>query len=120
MEKNKINEIYNRPWGYYQTLAINEYFQTKIICVNPGAQLSLQSHFKREEHWVVTHGTGTVQLGDEIISVKNGSTVFIPKECKHRMTNTDETEELIVIEVQMGEYFGEDDIVRYEDVYGRV
>lgn len=120
MENNKVNEIYIRPWGHYQTLAINEYFQTKVISVNPGAQLSLQSHFKREEHWVVAHGTGTVQLGDELIPVEKGSSLFIPKECKHRITNADTKESLVFIEVQLGEYFGEDDIVRYEDIYGRV
>lgn len=113
-------DVYGRPWGFYKTLAMNNYFQTKIICVHPDSQLSLQSHFKREEHWIVTHGTGTVQLGEEIIPVKKGSTLFIPKECKHRLTNTDRTESLILIEVQLGEYFGEDDIVRYEDIYGRV
>lgn len=113
-------EIYSRPWGFYKTLAMNDYFQTKIISVYPNSRLSLQSHYKREEYWIVTHGTGMVQSGEEIIHVEKGSTVFIPKECKHRLINTDEKESLIVIEVQMGEYFGEDDIVRYEDIYGRV
>ncbi len=113
-------DVYSRPWGFYKTLAMNDYFQTKIICVHPDSQLSLQSHFKREEHWIVTHGRGMVQLGEEMIPVEKGSTLFIPKECKHRLINTDKTESLILIEVQLGEYFGEDDIVRYEDIYGRV
>ena len=113
-------EIYLRPWGYYKTTVLNDYFQAKIICVRPRGQLSLQSHNHREEHWIVVHGTGTVQLDDSMLSVSCGSTVFIPKGCRHRLTNTDEKENLIITEVQIGDYFGEDDIKRYEDVYGRV
>ncbi len=79
----------------------NDYFQAKIISVNPGGQLSLQSHNHWEEHWIVVHGTGTVQLDKTLKSVSCGSTIFIPLGCKHS-------------------YFGEDDIIRYEDVYGRV
>lgn len=113
-------EIYQRPWGYYKTTVLNDYFQGKIISVKPGSKLSLQSHVHREEHWIVVHGTGVVQLDDSIVSVSCGSTVFIPKGCKHRLTNTDEKENLIITEVQIGDYFGEDDIIRYEDIYGRV
>ena len=112
-------EIFQRPWGYYKTTVLNEYFQGKIISVKPGGQLSLQSHNYREEHWIVVHGTGTVQLDDSFLSVTCGSSVFIPKGCRHRLSNTDEKENLIVTEVQIGNYFGEDDIIRYEDVYGR-
>lgn len=113
-------EIHNRPWGYYEILAVNDYSQTKEIRVLPNEKLSLQSHHRREESWTVTNGVGTVQLGDEIIEIKKGSTLYIPRECKHRLTNTDPKETLVVIEVQLGDYFGEDDIVRYDDVYGRV
>ena len=113
------HEIFQRPWGYYKTTVLNDYFQGKIISVKPGGQLSLQSHNHREEHWIVVHGIGTVQLDDSILSVTTGSTIFIPKGCKHRLTNTDEKENLIITEVQIGDYFGEDDINRYEDVYGR-
>ena len=113
-------EIFQRPWGYYKTTVLNDYFQGKIISVKPGGQLSLQSHRHREEHWIVVHGTGVVQLDDSLLSVTCGSSVFIPKGCKHRLTNTDENENLIITEVQIGDYFGEDDIIRYEDVYGRV
>ena len=112
-------EIFQRPWGYYKTTVLNEYFQAKIISVKPGGQLSLQSHNHREEYWTVVHGTGTVQLDQSILQVKCGSTVFIPLGCKHRLTNTDEKESLIITEVQIGDYFGEDDIIRYEDAYGR-
>ena len=113
------HEIFQRPWGYYKTTVLNDYFQAKIISVKPGGQLSLQSHDHREEHWIVVHGNGTVQLDKSILPVSCGSTIFIPLGCKHRLTNTDEKESLIITEVQIGDYFGEDDIIRYEDVYGR-
>lgn len=112
-------EIFQRPWGFYKTTVMNDYFQSKVIIVNPGAQLSLQSHNHREEHWIVAHGIGTVQLDQSVIDVKCGSSIFIPKGCKHRLTNTDDKESLIITEVQIGDYFGEDDIIRYEDKYGR-
>ena len=114
------HEIFQRPWGYYKTTVLNDYFQGKIICIKPGGQLSLQSHEHREEYWIVVHGTGTVQLDDSVSTVTCGSTVYIPKGCKHRLKNTDETENLIITEVQIGDYFGEDDIKRYEDIYGRI
>jgi mannose-6-phosphate isomerase len=112
-------EIYQRPWGFYKTTVMNDYFQSKVICVNPKSQLSLQSHNHREEHWIVAHGIGTVQVDQSVIDVKCGSSIFIPKGCKHRLTNTDVKESLIITEVQIGDYFGEDDIYRYEDIYGR-
>lgn len=113
------HEIYTRPWGYYKTTVLNEYFQSKIISIKPREQLSLQSHNHREEHWIVVHGIGMVQLDGSVLPVRCGSTVFIPLGCKHRLTNTDDKESLIISEVQIGDYFGEDDIVRYEDSYGR-
>lgn len=113
-------EIFQRPWGFYKTTVMNDYFQSKVISVNPKSQLSLQSHNHREEHWIVAHGMGTVQLDQSVIEVKCGSSIFIPKGCKHRLTNTDDKESLIITEVQIGDYFGEDDIIRYEDIYGRV
>lgn len=113
------HEVFQRPWGYYKTTVLNDYFQAKIISVKPGGMLSLQSHNHREEYWIVVHGTGTVQLDKSILPVSCGSTIFIPLGCKHRLTNTDEKESLIITEVQIGDYFGEDDIIRYEDVYGR-
>ena len=113
------HEIFQRPWGYYKTTVLNDYFQAKIISVKPGGQLSLQSHNHREEHWIVVHGEGTVQLDKSVVKVHCGSTIFIPLGCKHRLTNTDNKESLIITEVQIGDYFGEDDIIRYEDIYGR-
>lgn len=112
-------EIFQRPWGFYKTTVMNDYFQSKVISVNPKSQLSLQSHNHREEHWIVAHGVGTVQLDQSIIEVHCGSSIFIPKGAKHRLTNTDDKESLIITEVQIGDYFGEDDIIRYEDIYGR-
>lgn len=113
-------EIFQRPWGFYKTTVMNDYFQSKVISLNPKSQLSLQSHNHREEHWIVAHGIGTVQLDQSVIEVRCGSSIFIPKGCKHRLTNTDEKESLIITEVQIGDYFGEDDIIRYKDIYGRV
>ena len=114
------HEIFQRPWGFYKTTILNDTFRSKIISVKPLASLSLQEHKLREEHWIVVKGTGEVRIGDSIVSVTSGSTIFIPKGCKHRMRNLDEKENLIFIEVQLGQYFGEDDIIRFEDEYGRV
>jgi mannose-1-phosphate guanylyltransferase/mannose-6-phosphate isomerase len=113
-------EIYQRPWGFYKTTVLNDYFQSKVISVKPNQQLSLQSHSHREEHWIVAHGSGTVQIEKSVINVFCGSSLFIPKGVKHRLTNTDPKDNLIITEVQIGDYLGEDDIVRYEDNYGRV
>lgn len=113
-------EIFQRPWGFYKTTVLNDYFQSKVISVKPGQQLSLQSHNHREEHWIVAHGKGTVQIEQSEIRIESGSSLFIPKGTKHRLTNTDSSENLIITEVQIGDYLGEDDIVRYEDNYGRV
>lgn len=112
-------EIFQRPWGFYKTTVLNDYFQSKIISVKPGGQLSLQSHNHREEHWVIAHGKGQVQIEQSFIEVRCGSSLFIPKGAKHRLINTDDKESLIVTEVQIGEYLGENDIIRYEDIYGR-
>lgn len=120
IDENIVNyEIFQRPWGFYKTTVMNDYCQSKIICVYPKSQLSLQSHDHREEHWIVAHGKGTVQIGESVLEAKCGSSFFIPKGCKHRLTNTDEKNNLILTEVQIGDYFGEDDICRYEDIYGR-
>ena len=113
-------QIFQRPWGFYKTTVLNDYYQSKVLSVRPGGQLSLQSHSRREEHWVVVHGTGLVQLDESLVNVTCGSSVFIPKGARHRLINTDDAETLIINEVQIGDYLGEDDIIRYEDEYGRV
>lgn len=114
------HEIYDRPWGIYKTTFLNPYSQSKIIKVNPKRELSLQEHKKREEHWVIIYGEGEVILGESIKKVSSGDYIFVPKGCKHKLVNKSYTKPLMVAEVQLGEYFGEDDIIRYEDVYGRV
>lgn len=113
------HEIYHKPWGFYKTSILNQYFQAKTIKINPESSLSLQEHIKREEHWVVVHGQGKAQIGESIITVAGGSYLFIPKGCKHRLTNISKEDSLIIAEIQLGTYFGEDDIIRYEDIYGR-
>ncbi|WP_413580563.1 mannose-1-phosphate guanylyltransferase/mannose-6-phosphate isomerase [Bdellovibrio sp. HCB288] len=107
-----------RPWGYFEILKDTEFFKSKVIRVNPHSQLSLQSHAKREEHWTITRGTGEVVLNDQVIPVKAGSHVHIPLGAKHRMRNNSD-QMLEFVEVQLGSYFGEDDIVRYQDDYQR-
>lgn len=107
-----------RPWGYFEILKDTENFKSKVIRVNPHSQLSYQSHAKREEHWTITQGSGEVVLNDQVIPVKAGSHIHIPLGAKHRMRNNS-GEMLEFVEVQLGTYFGEDDIVRYQDDYKR-
>ncbi len=112
------HEIYNRPWGYYKSTILTSHAQGKVITVFPNSELSLQEHKKREEHWVIIKGTGKVILGESEIDIYPGKYVYIPKGCKHQMIN-DTDENIVFSEVQLGDYFGEDDIVRYYDRYGR-
>lgn len=108
-----------RPWGWYDSIDKDERFQVKRICVNPGASLSLQMHHHRAEHWVVVKGTAEVTNGDTVLLVAENESVFIPLGTKHRLRNPGRTT-LEIIEVQSGSYLGEDDIVRFEDTYGRI
>lgn len=108
----------HRPWGTYEILSKGPQFQIKKITVNPGQQTSLQSHDKRSEHWIVLEGTATVTLGTQEQILEANETVFISVGQKHRLSNRHDTP-LTLIEVQTGTYFGEDDIIRYEDDYGR-
>jgi mannose-1-phosphate guanylyltransferase/mannose-6-phosphate isomerase len=109
----------NRPWGSYTVLEEDpEGFKLKRIEVAPGARLSLQSHNRRSEHWVVVCGTATVTNGDEIITVHKNQSTYIPIGTKHRLENRG-SEPLHIVEIQVGDYLGEDDIQRYEDNYGR-
>jgi mannose-1-phosphate guanylyltransferase/mannose-6-phosphate isomerase len=107
-----------RPWGSFEILRDAEHFKSKTVTVDPGAQLSYQSHAKRAEHWIIVSGRGEVVLDGETIPVGPGKHIHIPQGAKHRIRNNG-TELLEFVEVQLGSYFGEDDIVRYEDVYGR-
>jgi mannose-6-phosphate isomerase-like protein (cupin superfamily) len=107
-----------RPWGIYQTINRGKNYQVKIITVFPKQQLSLQSHEYRSEHWIIVDGEGTITLNEEIIIAKKDNHVYIPVKIKHRMSNNTD-KQVVFIEVQNGDYLGEDDIIRYEDIYGR-
>jgi mannose-1-phosphate guanylyltransferase/mannose-6-phosphate isomerase len=107
-----------RPWGAYESLDSGENFQVKRITVNPGAKLSLQMHHKRAEHWVVVSGMARVTCDDKVFTLGENQSTFIPLGARHRLENIG-TELLQLIEVQSGTYLGEDDIVRFEDSYGR-
>ena len=108
-----------RPWGYYESIDAGDRFQVKRLMVKPGAALSLQMHHHRAEHWVVVSGTAKVTRGDEVKLLAENESTYIPIGVKHRLENPGKVE-LHLIEVQSGGYLGEDDIVRFEDVYKRV
>ena len=107
-----------RPWGSFENLLDVPYCKVKEIVVKPGQAPSYQFHHKRNETWIIVNGTGEVTLDDKISVVDRGHTVEVPVGMKHRIRNTG-TEDLVFIEVQWGEYFGEDDIVRLADDYNR-
>lgn len=108
----------HRPWGWFETLTIRGRFQVKRIFVKPGAALSLQSHHHRSEHWIVVEGTAKVIVDDDTKLVTEGQSVYIPLGAIHRMENPGKVP-MVLIEVQTGVYLGEDDIIRYEDIYSR-
>ncbi len=109
---------FHRPWGWYETLSLGSRFQVKRIMVHPGGILSLQSHVHRAEHWVVVEGAARVTVGSEVRLLGENESVYIPLGAVHRMENPGKVD-LHLIEVQSGPYLGEDDIIRYEDVYAR-
>ncbi|MGR3250760.1 MAG: mannose-1-phosphate guanylyltransferase/mannose-6-phosphate isomerase [Paracoccus sp. (in: a-proteobacteria)] len=108
----------HRPWGWFETLALADRFQVKRIVVKPGAALSLQSHVHRSEHWVVVSGTARVTVDDRVTLVTENQSIYVPLGAVHRMENPGKVP-MVLIEVQTGSYLGEDDIIRYEDVYSR-
>jgi mannose-1-phosphate guanylyltransferase len=118
-EAHKLHRTVHRPWGTYTVLEEGPGFKIKRIEVKPGASLSLQMHHHRSEHWVVVSGTARVTNADQVMDLNINESTFIPAENKHRLENAT-TEPLIMIEVQTGGYLGEDDIVRFQDTYGRV
>lgn len=118
-ESYRLHRTVSRPWGTYTVLEDGPRFKIKRIVVKPGASLSLQMHHHRSEHWVVVSGMARVVNGEQEIFVNTNESTFIPAGHKHRLENPGILD-LVMIEVQSGEYLGEDDIVRFEDVYGRV
>ena len=123
MQSNGRNEgtthrkVY-RPWGWYDSIEVGKNFQVKRLHVNPGAKLSLQMHHKRAEHWVVVSGTATAINGEDVLTLTEGDSTYIPIGTTHGLENKT-NEQLEIIEVQSGTYLGEDDIIRFEDIYGR-
>ncbi len=107
-----------RPWGYYQGIDVGGRYQVKRIVVKPDARLSLQKHFHRAEHWVVVRGTAEVTVGEKVQTVHENESVYIPIGAMHRLANPGKIP-VELIEVQVGSYLGEDDIQRFDDVYGR-
>jgi mannose-1-phosphate guanylyltransferase/mannose-6-phosphate isomerase len=108
----------HRPWGWYDSIDAGPRFQVKRIMVKPGAALSLQMHHHRAEHWIVVSGTAEVTNGDQVILLTENQSTYIPLGTTHRLANPGKVP-LEIIEVQSGSYLGEDDIVRFEDTYGR-
>ena len=117
-EAHSNRKVY-RLWGWYDSIEVGVHFQVKRLHVNPGAKLSLQMHHQRAEHWVVVSGTATAINGEEILILTEGDSTYIPIGTTHGLENKT-NEQLEIIEVQSGTYMGEDDIVRFEDIYGRV
>lgn len=118
VEAARYHPFEYRPWGHFEVLRDNALFKSKVIRVDPGQQLSLQSHAKRAEHWVIIKGRPEVVLDDRVLTPAPGEHVYIPIGAKHRMRNPTQ-EPVEFVEVQVGTYFGEDDIVRHSDDYSR-
>jgi mannose-6-phosphate isomerase-like protein (cupin superfamily) len=114
-----MRESDERPWGRYEVLEEQPGFKVKVLEVKPGARLSLQRHARREEHWVVVKGVADVVRGDEELQLHQGEHVHIPLQTNHRLGNSSPGP-LEIIEVQLGDYLGEDDIVRLADDYRRI
>jgi len=117
-EELNLHRKVHRPWGWYDSIDQGERFKVKRILVQPGASLSLQMHHHRAEHWVVVHGTAEITCDDKKLLLTENESTYIPLGAVHRLTNPGTTP-LEIIEVQSGGYLGEDDIVRFEDTYGR-
>jgi len=119
LKEGKHHKKIHRPWGFYISIEEKNYWQIKKIEVNPGASLSLQKHNHRSEHWIVVEGTAKVQVNEKIKILSKNESAYIPIKSKHRLSNPGKSP-LILIEVQTGDYLGEDDIIRFDDIYGRV
>ena len=117
-EEKNLHRKVARPWGWFDSVDEGERFKVKRIQVKPGASLSLQMHHHRAEHWIVVKGVAQITNGDQVITLTENQSTYIPQGQTHRLTNPG-TEPLEIIEIQSGSYLGEDDIVRFEDTYGR-
>jgi mannose-1-phosphate guanylyltransferase/mannose-6-phosphate isomerase len=117
-DEHLIHRRVYRPWGSYEGIDVGQRYQVKRITVNPGAALSLQMHHHRAEHWIIVSGTAKVTRGEETFIVSENESTYIPIGTKHRLENPGSIP-LQMIEVQSGSYLGEDDIVRFDDQYGR-
>ncbi len=115
----KKGDYDTRPWGTWEVLESDEKFCVKKITVNPDAILSLQMHNFRAEHWIITKGEAMVVLGDDTLFRKQNDSIYIPQKTKHRIKNASKEKELVFIEVQTGDTLDEEDIIRFEDSYGR-
>jgi len=116
--EGRVHRKVYRPWGFYDSIDLDQRFQVKHITIKPGACISSQMHHHRAEHWVVVSGTARVHRGDEVFLLTENQSTYIPVGVQHRLVNPGKIP-LEIIEVQSGSYLGEDDIVRFEDVYGR-
>ena len=123
MEDRNISEAVShkkvyRPWSFYLSIGYGKRYQVKIIHVNPGAKLSLQMHYHRAEHWIVVKGTAKVEVENNVKILSENESAYIPLGSKHRLINQGKIP-LEIIEVQSGSYIAEEDIMRFEDLYGR-
>jgi mannose-1-phosphate guanylyltransferase/mannose-6-phosphate isomerase len=116
--EHNLHRLVHRPWGWYDGIDEGARFQVKRILVKPGASLSLQMHHHRAEHWIVVRGTAEVTNGEQVILLSENQSTYIPLGQVHRLSNPGKVP-LEIIEVQSGSYLGEDDIVRFDDTYGR-
>ena len=112
-------EIGNRPWGRYEVLVEQPGYKVKRIIVLPNEKLSLQLHNQRVEHWIIVSGEATIRVNDKVSILLVDQSTYIPKRAKHRLENNTD-KELVIIEVQLGDYLGEDDIERFDDIYSRI
>ena len=114
-----MKNFVKKPWGSFEIINDGEKYTLKKIIVNPGGQLSLQSHKHRFEHWLIAEGIAEVIINDEIFNLKENQHIFVPQGAKHRLTNIGE-KNLVVVEMWYGDNLDENDIIRYKDIYNRV
>ena len=117
-QESKMNSLICRPWGTFTTIEEDSTWKVKKIKINPGASISLQLHNHRSEHWVVVSGIANVEIDGNFSEIKENESIYVPQQCKHRLSNL-QKDPLIIIEIQSGSYLGEDDIIRFKDLYGR-